>query len=165
MTLPPIQGDLHNSKVKNPYLEDFKLQTILSLQHLWRIGREMDISWWTSAVAYFPRGSEAVIQKRARIAGLAWAKIHARNIVDEDGEDEETRDLWEEKHYAGMEKRGGSLVENVLPDWETVEVSEGVKVHCPPSFAVEVEELPRGGAVEWHAHLGIVGGGVNVSRF
>lgn len=162
MMLPPAHEALNTSEVKYQYLEGFKLQTILSLQHLWRIGCEMDISWWTSAVAYLPRGPLAEIQKRAQIACQAWMKIHARDTPDEEDEDEEVRDLWEEKHYAGMQKRGGSLVEKVLPDWEAVEVGDGATIPCSPFFVVEVEELPRGSSVEWHAHLGVVGGRIKL---
>lgn len=145
--------------------KNFNLQTALSLQHLWRIGREMHVAWWASAVAYLPRGSDAAeTQVRARVAGRAWARIHARD-EDEDADesdDAEVRDPWEEKLYAGRENLGGVPVKINLPDWEAVEVHEGARIPCPPLFIVEVEELPRGSAVEWHAHLGLVSGKVQV---
>jgi diphthine-ammonia ligase len=137
-------------------LSDFNFQAILSLQHLWRIGIEMDVSWWTSAVAYLPRGSSAELAVRA---GKAWKIMHIQD-EDEDTEDEdsEARDLWEEKHYAGMEIRGGNSVQKKLPDWEIVSGERKI----PPFWAVEVEELPRGSGIEWHAHLGVVAGPVKV---
>jgi len=57
----------------------------------------------------------------------------------------------------------GVKTEIVLPDWELVSILEARKGIAPPFFAVEVEELPRGSGIEWHAHLGVVGVVVNVS--
>jgi diphthine-ammonia ligase len=137
---------------------NFNFKAILSLQHLWRIGIEMDVSWWTSAVAYLPRGSSA---KSAVRAGKSWEIMHIQD-EDEDTEDEdsEARDLWEEKHNAGMDIRGGNSVQKKLPDWEVV---VGGKREIPPFWAVEVEELPRESGIEWHAHLGVVAGPVKVT--
>jgi diphthine-ammonia ligase len=143
--------------------EDFKLQTTLSLQHLWRIGREMAVSWWASAVVYLPRDTPEKTKDRSQIAAQAWSLIHAQNM-DEDTDEDEERDLWEEKYYAGMEIRGEKKIENELPDWGILQFGVGpVKMSAPPFWAVEVEELPRGSWVEWHAHLGVVGGPVKVS--
>jgi diphthine-ammonia ligase len=58
-----------------------------------------------------------------------------------------------------MEIRGGSSVQKKLPDWEVV---AGGEREIPPFWAVEVEELPRGSGIEWHAHLGVVAGPVKV---
>jgi diphthine-ammonia ligase len=140
-------------------LSDFNFQAVLALQHLWRIGLEMDVSWWTSAVAYLHSGSPEPISKKAALAGKAWEIMHPQD-EDEDTKDEdsEARDLWEEKHYAGMEIRGGNSVQKKLPNWEIVSGER----YIPPFWAVEVEELPRGSAIEWHAHLGVVAGPVKV---
>jgi diphthine-ammonia ligase len=143
-------------------LKNFKFQTTLALQHLWRIGRETSVSWWTSAVAYLPNSSTAITKKRALIASQSWSHIHSRNPED-DEEDDEVRDLWEEKNYAGMERRGEMRSQKLLPDWDVVQSSsEGVEINAPPFWAVEVEELPRGSEIEWHAHLGVSGGIVKV---
>jgi diphthine-ammonia ligase len=117
----------------------------------------MDVSWWTSAAAYLPRGASAEAAVRA---GKVWEIMHARD-EDEGTEDQdsEVRDLWEEKHYTGMDFRGGNLAQRKLPDWEVVAGREKV---IPPFWAVEVEELPRGSGIEWHAHLGVVAGPVKV---
>ena len=142
---------------------NFKLQTVLALQHLWRIGQEMNVQWWTSAVAYLPRSSLEAVAKKAAVVSRAWKLVHERELEGDDSEDEEARDLWEEKHYAGMERRGAEKVEKMLPDWGTVESGCEGQEMVPPLWLVEVEELPRGSAIEWHAHLGVVGGPVKVS--
>ena len=141
----------------------FEFQTVLALQHLWRIGVAMNITWWTSAVAYLPHGPLAKVQQRAQIAGQAWLRIHARPSSDDESDDGQERDLWEEKFYAGMEIGNGSNADNDLPDWELVSSSEDGAGTTPPFFAVEVEDLPRSSEIEWHAHLGIAGAAVTVS--
>jgi len=111
-------------------------------------------------VAYLPKGSTSI---QARVAGRAWRLIHAlpkELSGDEDDDVEEHRDLWEEKHLGSGTNMGSKEVCIALPDWDIVE-GEGDK--SPPVWAVEVDELPRGSAVEWHTHLGIVGSRVKVS--
>ncbi|KAE9381683.1 adenine nucleotide alpha hydrolases-like protein [Stipitochalara longipes BDJ] len=141
---------------------NFKLQTVLSLQHLWRIGQEMNVQWWTSAVAYLPHSSLEVVAEKAAIVSRAWALAHERELKGDESEEEEVRDLWEEKHYAGMERRGAERVEKILPDWDLVKGGWGEQEIIPPLWVVEVEALPRGSAVEWHAQLGVVGGPVKL---
>ncbi|RDW64082.1 hypothetical protein BP5796_10584 [Coleophoma crateriformis] len=154
MALPAIEEGNGEAIIAN-----FQLQTILSFQHLWRIGTEMDVSWWTSAVAYLPRTSALAINQRARLAIQAWAYLHRQPQSDEeDLEDSEERDLWEERHGA-MRVHGGGETTKSLPDWENISIEKETKTF-PPMFAVEVEELPRQSGVEWHAHQGITGGAV-----
>jgi diphthine-ammonia ligase len=158
----------HNTSTEIPRgsvfnLRDFTFQTVLSMQHLWRIGQEMSVQWWTSAVAYLPSSSPEAVAEKAAIASHAWALIHERDLKGEESEEEEVRDLWEEKHYAGMEVRGQGKMDTMLPDWEVVEFGGGKGKVAPPFWVVEVEELPRGSEIEWHAQLGVVGGPVRVS--
>jgi diphthine-ammonia ligase len=120
----------------------------------------MDVSWWTSAVAYLPRGPAESISKKAALAGQAWEMMHSQDTEgDDEDEDSEARDLWEEKYYSGMEIRGGNSAQKKLPDWDIVDGERNI----PPFWAAEVEELPRGSGIEWHAHLGIVAGPVKVN--
>ncbi|TAQ89561.1 hypothetical protein B7494_g2138 [Chlorociboria aeruginascens] len=121
----------------NMPLSDYKLQTVLALQHLWRIGIEMDVQWWTSAVAYLPHGPRSTISMKARIAGRSWSLLHNAEIEDEGDESGGEKDLWDEKYNFGMQRRG-----------------------VQDRRSAEVEELPRGSAIEWHAHLGVANGAV-----
>lgn len=166
MLLPP-------SRTPDLDLDEFKLQTVLALQHLIRIAREMHVCWFSSAVAFLPHQPSTstsprlpTLSQKAKILAQAWTLLHARPSDDGDDEDTENeqRDLWEEKFYAGMEIRGSSKDERALPDWEVVQSlnEEEGGIMAPPFWAVEVEELPRGSAVEWCAHVGVVGGPVKV---
>lgn len=167
MTLPPLSPNA------NP-LENFKFQTILSLQHLFRIGAAMSVSWFTGTVAYLPSSRNTCTSAalfpctRAMVAGQAWTSIHTRPVShdteSEDSLDDTPRDLWEEKHHAGMTSMGARTETKMLPDWDVVEVGdgEGMEGDVPTFWAAEVEELPRGAGVEWAALSGVVGAGVKV---
>ncbi|KAK2628256.1 hypothetical protein QTJ16_002902 [Diplocarpon rosae] len=142
----------------------FKKQAVLSLQHLVRIAQEMHVSWLTSCVAYIPHtpSSELSGLARHRILEQAWRLLHAKpNGEDEEAEEGEAeRDLWEEKHYAGMELYGAGAAATTVPGWEVVSVAGGET--APPFWTAEVDELPRGAGVEWAAGWGVVGGRVEV---
>jgi diphthine-ammonia ligase len=136
----------------------FPTHAILALQHLFRIGADMHVRWWTSAVAYLPRSPPSHLPLLAALAGRAWTLAHLR--ADEDEDPAPDRDLWEEKHGMGPQ-RSRHVLKTALPDWECVHGD----LSAPPFFAVEVQELPRGSGVEWHAHVGVAGGtGVEVSK-
>lgn len=53
-----------------------------------------------------------------------------------------------------------------MPDFDIVRGGdvEGGKQTVPPFFVVEVEELPRRAGIEWHAHVGVTNGPVQVSH-
>ncbi|KAL2154004.1 hypothetical protein VTH82DRAFT_2680 [Thermothelomyces myriococcoides] len=156
------------------------LQLTLSLQHLWRIGVELGVQWWTSVMAYFPacraegegeeEGEEEgpkrteMVQK-ARMVGEAWRAAHLSNGKKQEGDEEDDNDddddgpdLWDRRfnpQYRTFSSLGGEERKEgpVLPDSSVlVSSSRGRK---PPVFVAEVDELPRGAGVEWHAHLGI----------
>ncbi|POR32073.1 Diphthine--ammonia ligase [Tolypocladium paradoxum] len=134
-------------------------QIVLSLQHLWRIGAEMKIQYWTSAVAYFARPSSADdMEQKAKLAGRAWRLIHAPPEGDEEAES--GPDPWDLKYNPRYMSLGGSDQQSTrvaLPDWSifTLRQQNEPESCVPPFFAVEIASLPRQSAVEWHAHTGL----------
>ncbi|KAI0160369.1 adenine nucleotide alpha hydrolases-like protein [Xylariaceae sp. FL1272] len=167
MTLPP-----HSES-------NDELQITLALQHLWRIATEMQVRWWTSAVAYFPATqSPDLMQRRALLAAIAWKAAHIWPQDDTNSSDachaesdmsEDEEDIWDRRYnfqsmayHGGVEEKPFPLP---LPDWSVLKgyteedvTSSNVeaKVGCIPfMFAAEVEELPRQASVEWQAHLGL----------
>ncbi|KAM6539619.1 hypothetical protein FALCPG4_001404 [Fusarium falciforme] len=134
-----------------------ELQVALSLQHLWRVGQELKIQFWTSSVAYFPRAtSPDEMQRSAQIAGHAWKKAHGS--PDDDEENENGPDPWDLKYNpAYMTLAANDEKPAKIPDWEvlTLRQQNEPDTCVPPTFAVEVEELPRQSDVEWHAHNGL----------
>ncbi|KAG6073327.1 hypothetical protein E4U15_006487 [Claviceps sp. LM218 group G6] len=149
-------------------------QIVLSLQHLWRIGTEMNIQCWTSAVAYFTRRrqpGESSMRECALLAGQAWRMAHDSPYEDEDEDENENDqdqlngpDLWDLKHDAQYQSLGNSSssasTPPPLPDWSiyTLQQQNEAAASCiAPVFSAEIESLPRDSLVEWHAHSGIKG--------
>ncbi|KAI1312383.1 hypothetical protein F5Y03DRAFT_235643 [Xylaria venustula] len=173
MTLPPPSTSYN-----------LELQITLALQHLWRVGIEMRVRWWTSAVAYFPtRLSAGTMQQQALLAAAAWKAAHLWPDLDigdknDDGpdtsdDDDSGPDIWDRRYNAEFMTYGGGSEEECfplsLPNWSILKgtnVDDDDDEYENPSlkqkseqmpffFAVEVEELPRSAGVEWHAHLGL----------
>ncbi|KAK8020702.1 meiotically up-regulated 71 protein [Apiospora arundinis] len=153
------------------------LQITLALQHLWRIGTEMQVQWWTSAVAYFPRTPLAVdIRRKTTLAAHAWDAAHLWGLdteASEEDDDETGPDLWDRKFNPQyMSLTGGGDDEAAppsLPDWDVLASAyltdtgkngeenpvQTRRRYIPYMFAAEVDELPRAAGIEWQAHLGL----------
>ncbi|KAI1482679.1 hypothetical protein K445DRAFT_383858 [Daldinia sp. EC12] len=170
MTLPPIPKDGSSS---------LALQTTLALQHLWRVGGEMQVQWWSSAVAYFPRSAlRSEARHSALLASAAWNAAHvASSSLSTD--DLEEPDPWDRKYNPAYMTYGNSGDNTAsrpsLPDWEVLKdfdadadanSEDGKPAHRPLPFvfSAEVEELPRSAGVEWHAHLGFASVGAGSIR-
>jgi uncharacterized protein (TIGR00290 family) len=138
-----------------------ELQVVLSLQHLWRIGVERRIQYWTSAVAIFARcDTKKEMGDNAMVAGRAWRLAHGSPVEEEDTDD--GPDPWDLKYNPQYMTLDGGQVQSKsvhLPDWEALTLRQQNEPTgaVPPIFSVEVEELPRQSAVEWHAHIGLSG--------
>ncbi|KAI1090635.1 adenine nucleotide alpha hydrolases-like protein [Rostrohypoxylon terebratum] len=167
MVLPPVVSEGGDT---------LRLQVTLALQHLWRVGAEMQVQWWSNAVAYFPRSSTISDAKRsALLAASAWRAAH-EDLSSSSNDDEEGPDLWDRKYNPQYMTYGGSgdvgAARPGLPDWEVLrdfdpeEYSErdGAQRPLPFVFSAEVEELPRTAGVEWHAHLGFANVGFGAVR-
>jgi diphthine-ammonia ligase len=124
-----------------------ELQITLALQHLWRVGIEMQVRWWTSAVAYFPATpSREAIQQQALLAGTAWKAAHmwpdldnvdeadnsnaeheaSDNDDDDDDDDDDDAgpDLWDRRFNSQFMTYSGSNEKETfplpLPDWSVL---------------------------------------------
>lgn len=141
---------------------DIKTQIALSLQHLWRIGTDQQVQFWTSAVAYFPRATSAEqMQENSRLASRAWEAAHRYGTEGDDSDaEDEGPDLWDRKYntefmtFGDSGSPSGGVVS--LPDLSVFK-SDADPRPTPFVFSVEVDELPRQSGVEWHAHLGLAG--------
>ncbi len=168
MLLPEVStSTIGQSSTMDPMTANFNLQVVLSLQHLCRIGIDMNVGWWTGAVVYLPRGPLDTIREKAIVASKAWSFLHKQEMAKDDDDNDDSGDTWEERNDASMGMWGGEKTEARLPDWSMVEGagtgagSAGRNID-PPFFAVEIDELPRQSGVEWHAFSGIVKGPVKV---
>lgn len=139
--------------------EGIEMQLVLSLQHLWRIGAEVAVQWWTGAAVYFPRSatskSSVTVCEKALLASKAWRDAHRWSSANDD-EDEEGPDLWDRKFNPLYTSYGEAGTKISLPDYSLLE-DEDEEKPVPFFFAVEVDELPRSAEAEWHAHAGLIG--------
>ncbi|KAL8304161.1 hypothetical protein RB597_004557 [Gaeumannomyces tritici] len=156
----------------------FAMQAVLSLQHLWRVGVEMSVQWWSSAVLYIPRtsggdASSMTPQTKSVVASAAWTRAHKPPDGEDDDDEDDGPDIWDRKYnpaYRGYSQGKTKKQGRRLPDWGVVDhqpdhVGAGQQMsrprgrdgQAPPFFLAEVEELPRGSGAEWHAQVGLSG--------
>ena len=144
----------------------FPQQAVLSLQHLWRIGQEREVDWWTVGIAFLASTKADDIQRRARVACKLWEDTHRPTPSvqnDESEEDTVGPDAWDLKHNRSR-LFGGGLGSSMsttppmpsgkhlhaLPN-KAVLLATSASASPPPFLAVEVAALPRGAAVEWQS--------------
>ncbi|MCJ1245149.1 hypothetical protein MMC30_002350 [Trapelia coarctata] len=132
----------------------FRKQAVLALQHLWRIGLEMDVSWWMGTIAFVVGGEDA--RQKALIAWLCWDKVHQRPN-EEEADDEDAAgglDAWDKK-YGGLGSLGVKPESrSILPDFDRLSLGSNMVSYVPGFFAIQMNELPRGCEIEWQ-NLGI----------
>lgn len=146
----------------------FRTQALLSLQHLWRIGRATDVNWWTGGIAFIIGNHN--IPLKALTAWRIWESMHNPDVIHKDEsnqEDDRKFDAWDQK-YGGSGMLGVTGWTNVphgLPSYEDIVVGEGhlTAYPVPAFFAVQVDELPRGVEIEWQS-VGIARGRVYVNE-
>lgn len=164
------------STMELPVDGGLEMQLVLSLQHLWRIGAEMGVQWWTSVAVYFPRASRSGYGLPARDkAMLAWRAWRAAHLWVPPGAADDSSsgpDLWDRRFNAKYLFYGGGEADKAkkasLPYYAGTTADEdadedadgddgpGGRRPVPFFFAAEVDELPRSAEAEWHAHAGLI---------
>ncbi|KAL9137720.1 MAG: hypothetical protein Q9175_001067 [Cornicularia normoerica] len=127
----------------------FQMRACLALQHLWRIGKAMCVSWWIGGIAFITGKRD--VRMKAITAWEIWKGVHQKELWENDGMEEDGLDAWDKK-YGGF---GSFVVEaevRSLPD--IARLSDSPFVRPPGFFAVQVDELPRGCNIEWQG-LGV----------
>lgn len=145
---------------------NFIAQTILSLQHLFRIGRAMDVQSWTGAVTFISSCSRNEGNLRANIAIKAWRGIHqqaltSQNNADEEGDEEDDNDedvdIWDlrNRKFGFQTQKIGKIKKGLdtramVPDYSALKRT--ALPPRPPVFVAQVAELPRGANIEWFSN-------------
>ncbi|PHH55855.1 Diphthine--ammonia ligase [Ceratocystis fimbriata CBS 114723] len=137
---------------------DAGLQIVLSLQHLWRIAREMKVQMFTGTVAMFPRAeSEDAMRSNVLMASKAWEGVFPTPPVD-GGDDDESPDIdvWDQRNNPEYAAYGQQESQVALPDWELfMDGTEFTNRRVPFFYGIEVETLPRNAACEWKIQFGL----------
>ena len=166
-------------------LVEFKEQTVLSLQHLWRVGRAMSVENWLGGIAFIAAPSgvhgsvECSVRERADVARYAWRAVYdvARELQgrDEHEDSDDDVDVWDRVYGRSQlaYQTPSTVVDTrpLLPNlarvesksrmYNEVDISEKDSGTTPPCFVIEVDELPRGAQIEWTS-LGLVNGDVEI---
>ncbi|USP79736.1 hypothetical protein yc1106_07010 [Curvularia clavata] len=138
----------------------FKGQAILSLQHLWRIGRAKGVRWWTGAVAFIPSSTaiDSDIRHCVRTAQQAWREIHMAALPKESTEDSDDEgddmDPWDKLNTASSFSSFKDVTFRAqIPDYSVLSetTDSEPKSMVPPCFVAQVASLPRGVDIEWSA--------------
>lgn len=130
-------------------LQGFCLQSVLSLQHLWRVGRAMNVDWWATGVAFIT--GEQDVEAKARLAWKTWTLVNEPSKDrKEDGTEAEDMDVWDQRYGVGHGTPTPSDPPSMLPNFAIIESRDSMHL-TPPFCAVLVEELPRGCEIEWAA--------------
>ncbi|MCJ1319197.1 hypothetical protein MMC15_004532 [Xylographa vitiligo] len=147
----------------------FATQAALALQHLWRIGAEMRVGWWAGGAVAFVVGGRGDdnddAARKARAAWCCWERMHrpppAAGETDE--EEDDGPDAWDRRYGGQGSFAAAAAPAPALPDFASVASAEaGDEALVPGFFAVQVEGLPRGAAIEWQS-VGIAGARVAYS--
>jgi diphthine-ammonia ligase len=132
--------------------QGFRGQALLSLQHLWRIGRTKGVRWWTAGVGYIPASAERP-DEYVRIAQEAWRRIHMHALVgeedDTDGDKAEDVDPWDRINSGAGNAFNDSTYRAPIPDPAAVRDREDGCI--PPCFVAQIASLPRDVDIEWSA--------------
>jgi diphthine-ammonia ligase len=131
----------------------FRGQALLSLQHLWRIGRTKGVRWWTAAVGFIPASDYPDLH--VRIAQDTWKRIHApaapQDNEDDDNEDSHI-DPWDRLNRTTGSTFNDTTYRAPIPDRSAVSSPTNPDTTpIPPCFIAQVAALPRGVDIEWSA--------------
>ncbi|KAF7923562.1 hypothetical protein BELL_0005g00150 [Botrytis elliptica] len=161
--LLPTSSSSSSSPSSSPSSPPFHISTILSLQHLLHIADATSIKWFTSACIYIPSPPPTSPAILSKLAYQAWKHIHAPPSHDSDHDsDAEPRDLWEEKfRYSNTAPLSNEHATTTYPDHHILQSNPPP---IPPFWTAEVESLPRGSEVEWHAHVGVCEGPIDIKN-
>ncbi|KAL5333546.1 hypothetical protein BJX70DRAFT_392086 [Aspergillus crustosus] len=142
--LEPASMELvETGSIEPSWIETYSLRSILSLQHMWRIGTAMEVNWWLGVVAFFT-GSDH-LKTRAYLAWKLWQKMHDPDAQESEEDEESTLDAWDLKYGRRGHEQIKTITRHKLPDFDLVDSPGGV----PGFLAVQVHELPKNSDIEW----------------
>lgn len=106
-------------------------QTCLALQHLWRVSKGAEVTWWTYGIAFFVGNSCEDIGRQALLTWLAWKKVHEPGLwQNEDQSQEDDIDAWD-KPYGGQATYAKKAEESYLPDFRMKEPCKFFRAPIP----------------------------------
>jgi diphthine-ammonia ligase len=152
------QIPLHPASMAVYSTHGFGGQVLLSLQHLWRIGRAKGVRWWAAGVGFVPASVDNV-DVCVKVAQDAWKQIHAIKKDDDDDDfGDENEDGEGENHDVDPWDRINTSMGNAfndttyrapIPDRSAILSDDTSPI--PPCFIAQIASLPRDVNIEWSA--------------
>ena len=166
--VPASMEPLHTVKAGEaaPRPSHFTHSAVLSLQHLWRVGKAMNVTCWAVGISFIA-GTEHIVS-RAWIAWKAWTSMNSHEraaALDEESQDDQV-DLWADRYGppSTMSFRPPDPGHRQSLDAERMDPQPRPESESPPVLAIQVDQLPRGCDIEWTG-LGIANGSVTRTSF
>ena len=143
--------DMEGNTGSNDHGGEFHKQAVLSAQHLWRIGIELKVTYWSGAIAFI--AAEDDVQYKAAVAWKTWESLHlSANGQDQDeNEEDDGPDAWDRKYGGYSSFEIGDSSPRHLPNFKAIQPRQGYDSMVPGFFAVQVDEIPRGCEIEWQS--------------
>jgi diphthine-ammonia ligase len=141
-----------------PFTSDgFCGQALLSLQHLWRIGRAKGVRNWTAGVAFIPE-SITDADTCVRIAHDCWKQLHTAPLSQDEIDDDEDEGQGDIDPWDQLNSHTGATFKDTthrvpIPDYTTITTTStpSSSHYTPPCFIAQISSLPRNVAIEWSA--------------
>jgi diphthine-ammonia ligase len=139
-----------------PLISDgFCGQALLSLQHLWRIGRAKGVRNWTAGVAFIPE-SITDADTCVRIAQDCWKQLHTAPLSQDEIDDDEDEGQGDIDPWDQLNSHTGATFKDTthrvpIPDYTTTTSTPSSSHYTPPCFIAQISSLPRNVAIEWSA--------------
>ena len=146
---------------------DFKGQAVLSLQHLWRIGRTKGVKWWTAGVAFIPGSPNP--EEQVRIAQETWTAIHTpspqpRTSTSSESDADIDIDPWDRLNRTQHPQFNDTTSRPPIPCLPALSSPNNpASPTIPPCFVAQVHALPRSVSIEWSA-TGLTTSSIHFSR-
>ncbi len=136
----------------------FKHAALLSLQHLFRIGRAKHVNWWTTGLAFLPHDPDYETQaSKIRTALAVWTTLHTPSTssideTDSHASDDNQSDAWDlaNRRATHHPTFNDAITRLPLPSIPTPTYDPEIP-RIPPVFVAEVAALPRAAPIEWAA--------------
>ncbi|KAK5220805.1 hypothetical protein LTR47_011115 [Exophiala xenobiotica] len=130
--------------------------TVLSLQHLWRVGQERGVDIWPWGIAFLKQSSIAT--RHATTAAGVWAAAHSigtrceKPSSEDVDNDEDGLDAWDLRYNrfnSSMQAMTIGQHLHVLPNHNVFGHDTATTKFIPPFIAAEVVSLPKDAPIEW----------------
>ena len=158
--LDPSTTDLYATERSG--IDSFADHAALSLQHLWRVGRAIEMDWWLGGIAFLS-GKENISAK-TRMAASIWRIANTEPITDSEDDEDCVVDAWDIKYDRQFGAAKCAKIEKrPLPRFNVLGLNCASRSSIPPFFSVQVDELPRDAEIEWQG-LGARSSDVNLSH-